>query len=470
MLNLKPNSNISIVLWLLVIWLFTDAIVIYRINSIGAFTSLGSLRTLEYIQKNGHADPATVRLNQSYTSWALALNMTDPSNYIKTGLGFAEGKGLNLKNINPTDPTSFTYIPYYFQGPGTPLVIGFMIKLFGERNILPYFMLVGYLHFITALLTCVLASKFLEDKFYVFIAGVLSLLYPAVLAYHFGIGLFASEPLVMPFMVLSLIALTNFWQGLNKGNYSYTKIILNALAYGGVLGCASYFRDIYASYALFSFFILLLSALLKRKWFKQIALFVLVGSIIMFAVEYPWQKRNQKYFGEFTMSGSSYCGFSMWQQVWSNPKETDQWIPNGAVGLGYYLAPEKSKEVLELISKDKKAGNRLAWHTFIEVLVKNPIRALTFKLSPYDTLWFGQRYNWYIYLWCMLSTLSFMAFLFITRFKFEPALWIFPLFLIGISVLAHYEHRYVEPFFLFVTPITVAYIISYFRKRITRAI
>jgi hypothetical protein len=213
--------------------------------------------------------------------------------------------------------------------------------------------------------------------------------------------------------------------------------------------------------------VLTLAALIKRKWLKQVLLFVLISNILLFAVEYPWQKRNAKYFGEFTMSGSSYCGNSLWYQVWSDYKELSKWSWNAAMGLGNYLAPEKSKEVLSVLSKNKQAGSRFALKSLIKVIYEKPWQALNYKLGVYDTLWFGQRCHWYIYLWCLVSYISFLAFLWLTRFRFVPELWLFPLFLFFISSVAHYEHRYSQPFFLFITPITVMYLIQYFRQKIT---
>jgi hypothetical protein len=151
-----------IILPLLLIWLATCGILAYRLNHYGAFASLCATKTLEYIKESGHNDPASLRLDQSYSRWAIVLNLTDASNYIKTGLGFADGKGVSLKNISATNLDSKTYLPNYFQSPGTPIVIGTMIKIFGERSVLPYFILIAVCHFITALLAIVLASYYIE--------------------------------------------------------------------------------------------------------------------------------------------------------------------------------------------------------------------------------------------------------------------------------------------------------------------
>jgi hypothetical protein len=63
-----------------------------------------------------------------------------------------------------------------------------------------------------------------------------------------------------------------------------------------------------------------------------------------------------------------------------------------------------------------------------------------------------------------------LLFLWLTRCRFVPELWLFPLFLLAISPVAHYEHRYSQPFFLFITPITVMYLIQRYRAKWFRQI
>jgi len=462
---LKIQPKVSIVVGLFIVWLVASGIIIYRINTRGAYASIGSTDALNYIKEVGQADPASVRLNQSYSQWALALNMSDPSNYIKTGLGFAEGKGVSLKNITPEDPHSNKYLAYYFQAPGTAIVIGTMIKLFGEQSVWPYFILIAGIHFITALLTCILASRFIKEDVYIFAVGLLSLLSLPILDFTFGVGLFSSEPLAAPFIVISLIAISNFWAGVRNNAFSLKVVCLSALVFGGALGCAAYFRDVYAIFAKFSFAILILIGLLQRNRLKQVALFVLISSIVLFAIQYPWEKRNQRHFGEFTMSGSGYCSTGLWDQIWSDYKESAKWSGNAAMGLGNYLAPEKTAPVIGLLSANKQQGNKYAWQCLIEAICKKPSQAIWFKLRAYDCLWFGQRQYWYIYAWCLLSTLSFFVFLWMTRFKFIPEIWLFPLFLLCISPLIHYEHRYAHPFLFFLTPIAAMYVVRYWRSK-----
>ncbi len=463
MINLFSKSSLCrIVLPMVLVWLIACCLLADRLNHYGAFASAGMTKTLEYLKEIEQADPGSVRLNQSYSQWALALNLTDASNYIKVGLGFAEGKGLSRKNISPADPNNKTYMPYYFQSPGTPLVIGIMIKLFGEHSVLPYFILMATAHLITALLTCILASYYVEGDGYILGAGLLSLLCLPVLDFNFGLGLFSSEPLSKLCIVSALIALSDFWQKLEKGPLSYKYVFITALGFGSALAIASYFRGIYTTFARFCWLILALCGLIKQGKRKQIFLFVITSMIILAAIQYPWQKRNKHYFGEFTMAGSTYHGYSMWRDIWESQRESAKWGWNAGRGIGNYLAPEKSAEVLARLDKNKKEGSSYALQSLLAAVAKKPWEAAQFKLKVYDTLWFGQRCNWYIYAWCVLSALAFLIFLGLTRFKFMPGLWLFPLFFVCLSPIIHYEHRYSQSFYFFVTPVAAMYVLRYF--------
>ncbi len=463
---MKISQKITIVLSLLVVWLIACGIIIYRLNTYGAFASLCGKKTLEYIREIGQGDPGSVGLDQSYTQWALALNLTDASNYIKVGLSFADGKGVSFKDISKQDPYRRRYLPYYFQSPGTPVVIGTMIKMFGEKSVLPYFILVLGMHFLTTLLVCFLGSKFVQESAYVFGVGLLSMLSLPILDFDFGMGLFSSEPFAALFVVAGLIALSVFWTNFNSENSSYKVTCFAALGFGIFLGLATYFRDVYCTFAHFCFAVLLIYGAVRNIKLKQIVVFILVSSVVLTGILYPWQKRNQKYLGEFTMAGSSYCSFSRWHQIWDDYKESSKWCWDGATGLGNYLEPEKSKEIMALLDRDKKAGDKYAWKCYFEAICKKPWQALSYKLGFYDTLWFGQRCHPFIYIWCVLSLLSFAGFLWLTRFRFVPELWLFPVFLLFISPFVHYEHRYAQPFFSLVTPITMMYLIKYWRKKV----
>lgn len=456
--------SVRLILPLFLTWLITSAVIVYRLQTLGAFASVSATKTLNYLKTHTQLDPGNLRLNQSYKQWALSLNMTDPANYIKVGLGIVDGKGVNLKNLSPENHDYPTYMPYYFQAPGTAIIIGLMIKLFGAGSIVPYFILIFFVHWLTALLTCLLASRFINDYRYILGAGMLSLLCLPVLDFDFAMGIFSSEPLVAPFIVTSLIALSIFWTTLQKNSPAYKKMVFAGLGFGAALGIAAYFRDIYATFAQFCLLVLIFVSIVKRRGFKQTFLFALIAIVTLSAIEYPWEKRNKRYFGEFTMSGSTYNGYGLWHAVWDDYGGSRQWGWNDGVGLGFYLAPEKSAEIIAVLNKDKKAGSLYALQCLARAVCKKPWPTICYKLKIYDTLWFGQRCHYAIYLWSLLSTISFFVFLYLTRFQFIPEIWLFPLFMLCLSPLIHYEHRYTQPFFLFITPITAMYVLKYFLK------
>ena len=456
-----------ILLPLLIVWLITSAVLVDRLQSQGAYASLSMRNVLQFVAAVGHAHPETIRLNQSYTQWALALNCLDPSNFIRAGLGLAEGEGVSIRNISPGDPDNQTYIPYYFQAPGAPIVIGTFIRLFGERCVLPYCIFIFVVHFLTALLTCVLASRYFEDDRYVLGAGVLSLLCLPVLDFNFGTGLFASEPLVAPFVVCALIALSNFSETIRDNSCTYRASCFAALGFGVSLGMAAYFRDIYSTFAQFCLLVMFLTGCLKRSNFRHFLVFVLISFITLSAIEHPWKKRNQRDFGEYSMTGSTYYGYAMWDTIWNDYKEKAQWGCAEGLGLGYYLAPKKSKDVLAKLNNNKQDGSIYAFQSLVSAVCKRPWDAIRFKLKDYDHLWFGHRVNWFIYCWCLFSMLIFFAFLYLTRSQFIPELWLHPLFLFLISPLIMYEHRFAQPFFFFVTPITTMYVLQYFLAKLS---
>jgi hypothetical protein len=445
---------------LAIVWLFTIGIITYRLQTLGAFASVSVTELLEHAMSVSQQRPADLRLNQPYTDWAFGLDQTDVANYIRAGLGFADGKGVSYKNTCPERPNMAPYVPYYYQSPGAPVLIGTLIKLFGGKEVLPYFFVVLSLHFLSALLTCVLASMFLEGDVYVFGAGLLGLLCLPVLDYVFGFGLFSSEPLAAPFVGIALIAVSSFWKKLENGTSTFKNIFFTAVGFGSALALAAYCRDVYSSFAEFCFVVLAFVAFAKRGKFKQVLVFVLIAALTLALLEHPWRERNKHYYGQYGMTASTYYGYSMWYDMWDDYRERAKWGGDFGIGFANYLEPEKSAEVIAQLNKDPKQGSSYALRSLMGAIHKRPWDALWFKLSLYDHLWFGQARYIHVYLWCLLSSATFVFFLFMTRFRFIPGLWLFPLFLLCISPLIDFQSRFAQPFFLFVTPVTCMFVLK----------
>ncbi len=101
----------------------------------------------------------------------------------------------------------------------------------------------------------------------------------------------------------------------------------------------------------------------------------------------------------------------------------------------------------------------------------DPEKVILFGSYAYGNLWFGARPQSLFsdslgitlsYFWCMVGSILFLVFLWITRFRVYPEFWSFPLFILVLSPLIYFEHRYSHPFFFLIVPITSVYVIEYF--------
>ncbi len=70
------------------------------------------------------------------------------------------------------------------------------------------------------------------------------------------------------------------------------------------------------------------------------------------------------------MAGSTYHGYSMWHDIWESQRGTAKWGWNAAHGMGYYLAPEKSTEVLARLDHNKIEGSQYALRSLLEAVMK----------------------------------------------------------------------------------------------------
>jgi hypothetical protein len=454
MANLSGKQYVLPFIVLCILSVAIDFFMLSRLESLGAFSTVETQKLFVYTEKTYNSRPGELRLASSYKDWALGLTGCDGFNYIRAGLSVAAGKGLNIQDITVENPDSQSLVPYYMQGPGTPLVIGSVIKMFGNKDIAAYFVLVSVLHFLCAIITCWLASFYFTDRRLVLTSGLLSLLCAPALDTNFGAGLFWSEPLVLPFLGLALGCLISFWHKVCSENISLRGSASLGLCYGILLGIATYFRDTYTGFFYFSVCFVLLTAFICKSHIKT-AVFALISVVMFTAIQYPWKKHNYFYYREFSMSGTTYCASGLWKLIWSSSTDSSVGYSAG-IGLGDHLAPEKSVPVLLAIAKDRKKGSELALSCLVDAVRKQPLEAIKFKLKNYDVFWFGEHSCPLIYAWCCICALFFVICLFLKPFKTLATLIVMPLFFVVFSILMHYEPRYVQPFYVFITPVTTA--------------
>jgi hypothetical protein len=452
------SPDIVFLLALLGIWSVLAIFQASRIDRYGAYATHSVEHALRYITEHG-GHPEAVRLWQSYSDWARNLNLTDSSQYIKVGLGWAEGKGISTKDISPEYPNSKSFTPYWWQSPGTGFVIGLFIKLFGEDHVLPYFIFICCVYFGCAIATYFLACEYVLKR-YAFIAALLSLVNLPTLDYTFGVGIFGADILAALPIGLALLVASRFWHRLEQ--CSFPNVVLLSALFGGLFSLASYFKDGHAIFAVWTLIAIFFWGCFEKKNLRKLLTFVCVSLVILFSLQLPWRMRNQAAFGEFAMCGSTQDCFALWAQFWGDYKEQDKWCWNGGAGMGSYLAPDVAPRIIAGLYADRKKGNVDALRNCIACISEHPLSALRYKLHAYPTLWLGQRVHIFIYSWCVVSIIAFTIFALSFRLAVGPVLYAFPTLLLCISPVLHYELRYSELFYQFVTPVACALLLQKF--------
>jgi hypothetical protein len=470
--NVMPRPNIfarqdfAFILTLLVVWIVLAIFLAWRIDRYGAFASHSVEQGLHYYNVlDARVRPDMVRLSKSYKDWALNLYLSDPSQYTRIGLAWADGQGIALKDISPEHPDRNTATPFWWQAPGTGFVIGLFIKIFGQRDIWPYFIFVCCLHFFCAIAAYALACQYVDKKFAA-VAGCLSLLALPVLDYTFGIGIFSADVLAALPIGVAFIVAARFWNSLDRTAISTT--ILQAVTFGALFGIASYFKDGHAVLGFWTLGCLIAGGFIKKKGMRKILTFVGIAALVVLLIQLPWRMRNQAKFGEFAMCQSTLHGYALWAQLWGDPKEYDQWCWNGGTCLGSYLAPELAPQLRKELVINWKRGSSEAMHAYVQAIIKHPIRALRFKLRTYPTLWLGQKVHPHIYLWCLISLAAFFCFALRFKLSVGPVLYAFPSLMLFSFPLLHYEQRYTFLFFQFVTPVACALLLQSWVQALSR--
>ncbi|PWT99205.1 MAG: hypothetical protein C5B53_05695 [Candidatus Melainabacteria bacterium] len=457
------RQEIPFLLTLLLIWIVLAIFLAWRIDRYGAYASHSVERGLHfYYSKNSLVRPESLRLHKGYKEWALNLYGTDPSEYTRVGLAWADGQGIALKNISPENPDSQSATPYWWQAPGTGFFIGLFIKLFGRQHIWSYFIFICWLYFSCVTATYLLARQYVDRKC-AFAAGVLSLFCVPVLDYFFGVGVFSADLLAAFPISLAFVVASQFWNRLE--HIASAPVIFNATALGALFAIASYFKDGYVTLGIWTLGCLVVCGLIQKRPIRKLLIFAGIALLTMLIIQVPWRLRNQSSFGQFAMCQSTLNGYALWAQTWGDPDVYDRWCWNGGTCIGSRLAPEIAPQIRqELLSLSKESCHD-AMRAYIEAVAKHPLAALRFKLRTYSTLWLGQNVHTLIYAWCLISCIAFLAFTVRYRLSFGPVLYTFPSLMLCASLILHYEHRYTLFFYQFITPVAWAVLIQGWASR-----
>jgi hypothetical protein len=425
----------------------------------------GTMMPFEYVVKYFNEDPAGVRLEQPFEVWIDKLNVSDCSWYMRAGLAYASGHGISVKSKSAGKEV---YIPYTWQGAGTPFLIGTSVKLFGDR-VFPYFLFACAVHWLAAFGVMALARKFTPRASLAFLAGLLSLLCFPVLNYDFGFGLMQSELPVEPLFVMSLLVLQ--WT-FNQQQTEFKRALWGAVAFGVLCGLMSYIRPSYGAFGIFS--AVLICAFSFRSNSRSTIVFLVATAISVGLVQLPWILRTEKAIGRAVMCGSQYRANTYGRAHWMNWKMEAMWCPDCCIGLGNYIDPARSVAILSTesvqpnmpITKQHDQVIDMEYKELARVVWRHPLKALSFKFSGYDVFWLGYRAYTPIRLYCFVSLAVFLLYAWRRKGRIPPEIYVFPAFVLLLSFITHYAPRYVYPFHHVVTPLCfVALIQLYLDQR-----
>lgn len=463
------NKNFALIVFLIALMYIPYGLFVgKRLEKFGVDVTSQYKGGIEYLVKTLHINPKGLNLQTSYEDWAKAINGSDASDNIKVGLGLADGKGYSKKCLecNPVK-----YEPYSFRPPATSLAIATVATIFGKDHVYPYFIFTLILQFLCSIFVMLLAQRFLKSEWGIFCVGLLSVFCPPIMNLHYGLGLFMAEPLSSLFLASALYFLSNFWDKF-QNNKSISECFPSIILFSLSMTLASYSRDIYGAFLIFICLLLFIHFVLKREHFKTTTAFIAISLSCLFMLQLPWMIRNKHVAGSRVMATSS--NGVVWRAgLWMDHKEADKWCGGCGLGLGHYLSPLKAKEVENKFATSKeRVATLFSIKTFLELIIQHPWKAFMFKASRYDFLWFGGRpgplsapLDIISYWSCAIGCIFFLIFLFVKRWQFYLELWAFPLFILALSSLIHFEHRYSHPFFLLITPVTTVYVMEYFYNK-----
>ncbi len=483
--NLTGSINCKSFTWIILlialIYIPYGFFVAKRFDQFGVSVTSSYKEALEYLVKTMNINPKGLNLQSSYEDCGKAIAGSDASEYIRGGMGIADGKGITKKCL---ECKPATYMPYTFRPPGTSIAIALIATIFGREHVYPYFIFTLILQFLCSVMIILSATRFIKSNWGLFLVGLLSVFCPPITNLHYGLGLFMAEPLSSLFLAIAFYFLGKFWD-IAQHNKPTKKSIIYSILFSTSMALASYSRDIYGAFLVFICLIVTIHFLIKSKYhfkiskvaihflidkryFKTIAVFISISLLCLFLIQYPLKNRNKHIIGHRIMATSS--GGVIWRDgLWMDTKRS-AWCVNCGLGLGYYLNPERAKEVQKKFATGQPHATLYSIKSFVTLVWRHPIKAFMFKATRYDNLWFGTRPKSLFldffdttlpYLWCVMGSILFLAFLWITRFRFFPELWSFPLFVLMLSPLIHFEHRYSHPFFFLIVPITSVYVIEY---------
>ncbi len=398
----------------------------------------------------------SLSLDSSQDAWASATVGMDSSAYLRAAQNFAAGRGITIRE---TRSATTEDTPFYYWGPGAPVVLGTWLKIVGGSTMWTFFWFAVTAQFIFGLVAIATAALWTRSTLALsavaFCTGICP---PMLIAWH-GPGMTCSEIVVLvPLSVVFYLLARGFmayraWQmGIGKLRW-FACVGIWFLGGGVLIGLCSLVRDSGAVLAAFAGIFLLGRAIVadrsKMAAATGAAALLIVGCA---AVRLPVERWNRLRIGRAAVCTSS--DGCIWRYGLWLPHDGNSWFAASGIGMGEYLDPAAAKRVEQYYADHKPLPELYSLSQLAMAILHRPADALVFRLSRAPILWLDATYPWpnvdasLVVIWCAAFYILLTAFCVVQMFKrreIPEVMYLFLLLLLCASPFIHSEFRYSLP-------------------------
>ena len=388
--------------------------------------------------------------HSSFDDWEKSTAGSDSASYLHVARNWADGHGVTSLNREAKPPT---YEPFIFWGPGTLVVFGLWLKLFGGQTAMSLFVFAVLSQLIFGGIVVATAAIFTRNTFALCLTALLSGCSPPLVNFFYGIFVSSSE-------VVSLIPVAAMYFTLAKGFIAYRDANARWWTYGSwfaaagvAIGAGSLVRD---SLAQFSFFLAIyFAAGAVRSWskpgFRRAAIAAVCVVAATQVTRLPVEFWNKARVGKFFVSSSTKV--AIWQlSLWAK-HDAANWYDSAGIGFGEVLDPEAAQRVNDYFAKGGKLPQVYSAWELALAIASHPLQAIEFKAARLPVLWLGTdrwpRFQWTLMsVWCVGAYALLGIYLAVRWWsgkRIPEIVYLYALFLCCVLPLIHYEFRYSLP-------------------------
>lgn len=427
------------------------AIVLLASHALAAWWSATQYKTADGLQ-----DRQSLSLDSSQDAWASATVGMDSSAYLRAAQNFAAGRGITIRE---TRSGAAEDTPFYYWGPGAPVVLGTWLKLVGGSTMWTFFWFAVAAQFVFGLLAIATAALWTRSAVALAIVALCTGICPPMLIAWHGPGMTCSE-------IVALVPLSLVFYTLARGFLAYRKWQMGSgklrwfvwvglwfLAGGVLIGFCSLVRDSAAVFATFAGIFLLSRAIISDRSRMAAAAAAAVLLIVgCMAVRLPIEHWNRSRIGTPVVCTSSEgC---IWRYGLWLPHDSNSWFMASGIGMGEYLDPAAAKAVEQYFADHKPLPELYSLAQLAVAICHRPGDAFMFRLSRAPILWLDATHPWpnaeigLAVGWCGAFYGLFALFCIvqiIKRREIPEVLYLFMLLLLCASPFIHAEFRYSLP-------------------------